>query len=177
MIGQFCLQFSVKYLSDREKRSSWERFTSALTNEQRQMNYEKSKLQQVRWNMIKKNAELFHRIVKAVKKFGMVINSQKVYEFYIRTYSARILVPTNQPTKQAWVTISDFLHRTAVVRVGCKSKATNGKAFVNVIFVCETVRKIVWWGSCSTIEFLKLMELQDIHIRYRLLIVWLGYAK
>ena len=67
--------------------------------------------------------------------------------------------------KQAWVTISDFLHRTAVVWVGCKSKATNGKAFVNVIFVCETVRKIVWWGSCSTIEVLTLMELQDTHIR------------
>ena len=48
---------------------------------------------------IKKNAELFHRIVKAVKKFGMVMNSQKVYEFYIRTYSARILVPTNQPSR------------------------------------------------------------------------------
>ena len=45
---------------------------------------------------IKKNAELFHRIVKAVKRFGMVINFQKVYEFHILTYSALILVPTEQ---------------------------------------------------------------------------------
>ena len=111
MISQFCFQFSVKYFNDQQKKIKLrERFTSALTNEQRQMNFEKSKLQQVRWKMIflaqffrqiKKNVELFHRILKAVKKFGMFINFQKVYEFYIRTYSALILVPT----KQAWVKV------------------------------------------------------------------------
>ena len=42
------------------------------------------------------DVELFHRILKAVKKFGMFINFQKVYEFYIRTYSALILVLTKQ---------------------------------------------------------------------------------
>jgi hypothetical protein len=49
---------------------------------------------------IKRNAELFHRILKAVKRFGMVINFQKVYEFYMRTYSALILVPTHSVLEQ-----------------------------------------------------------------------------
>ena len=110
MIGQFCLQFSVKYLSDRKKKIKLRKIYQCT--DKRTKTDELWKVKTLAGKMkhdffsfspifrkIKKNAELFHRIVKAVKKFGMVMNSQKVYEFYIRTYSARILVPTNQPSR------------------------------------------------------------------------------